>query len=130
MVAEKTNVQAVLAELREVIDERERLAQEDRTLAKRRERLEGELLSFHESSGLDSLSGAGLSVHFDSAAMRCKYEPDRWTEIVRWAVESGNDFIIQRRLTDTKVLDLVENGVELPPGLTLESYTKLGIRRK
>src|SRR5688572_1521470 len=101
------NTQAVLTELRSVIDARERLAAEDRALAKRREELESSLLSFHDETGLDSLSGAGLSISFDSAAMRCKYEPDLWASIIRWAVDSGNDFIIQRRLTDAKVLDLI-----------------------
>jgi hypothetical protein len=129
MIATRT-MQNVLGELREVIDERERLATADRELSKRREALERELLAFHEDSGLDSLAGAGLSVSFDAAAMRAKYEPERWADIVRWAVTTGHDHIIQRRLTDAKVLDLIENGVELPPGLTVENYTKLSVRRK
>ncbi len=77
MVATTTgNMQGVLAALRLVIDEREKLATADKELAKEKERLEASLLSFHDESGLDSLSGAGLSVSFDGEAMRCKYEPD------------------------------------------------------
>jgi hypothetical protein len=134
MVATNTmsagSVQTTLAALRAVIDEREKLATADRELSKEKERLEASLLSFHNESGLDSLSGAGLSVSFDGEAMRAKYEPDRWAEIVKWAVSTGNDHIIQRRLTDAKVLDLIEQGVELPAGLTVENYTKLSVRRK
>lgn len=130
LTAEKTTPTTLLAELRGVIDQREELAKQDRTLAQRKEQIERALLAYHNDTGLDSLSGAGLSVSFDGDAMRAAYDPEKWKDIVRWAVESGNDFIVQRRLTDAKVIDLVKNGVELPPGLTLENYTKLSVRRK
>lgn len=120
---------ALLAELRRVIDARELLAEEDRKLSERRQQIERELLAFHEMSGLEKVAGAGVTVSFDPEAVRCNYDPERWDGIVRWAVETGNLHVIQRRLTDGKILDLVREGTELPEGLTLAPYTKISVRR-
>jgi len=38
-------------------------------------------------------------------------------------------YLIQRRLNDSKVLELVDNGVPLPDGLTIEGYDDLAFRR-
>jgi uncharacterized protein YlxW (UPF0749 family) len=130
MVAQATNVTETLRMLRQVIDEREQLAAQDKVLSERKSALEAELLNFHASTGLNSCAGAGLSVTFDDGAVRAKYDPSKWADIVKWAVSTGNDHIIQRRLTDAKVIDLIENGTALPEGLTVESYTKLSTRRK
>jgi hypothetical protein len=130
MTATKIDMSELLAGLRSVIDEREELARQDKILSERKSRIERELMQFHESTGLESCSGAGMSVTFNDDAMRAKYDPEQWPGIVKWAVESGHDYIIQRRLTDAKILDLVANGVALPEGLTLEPFVKMNIRRK
>jgi hypothetical protein len=124
------NITDVLAELRSVIDQREELSKQDRELSHRRTELERQLMGFHEQTGLENCAGAGLTVRFNPAAMRCRYEPERWNEILKWAVDTGNLHIIQRRTSDTKVIELVTNGVALPEGLTLETYTDISIRRK
>jgi hypothetical protein len=123
------NITELLTELRAIIDERERLADQDRNLSRRKSAVEASLLSFHARTGLEKLSGAGLSVTFNPAATRCRYEPDRWEGIVRWAVATGNLHIIQRRTSDAKIIDLIAEGVALPEGLTIESFTDLSVRR-
>jgi hypothetical protein len=120
----------VLENLRAVIDLRERLAALDRDLSARKQTLELALIQHHESSGVDSLSGGGVSVSFDDHAMRARYDPDRWEDIVRWAVATNNLHCIQRRLTDSRIEDLIAEGVALPDGLTLETYTRIAVRRK
>jgi hypothetical protein len=123
-------VGAVLAKLKTVRDLRSRLSDADALLGTVNQGLEKKLLDYHESSGLESLSGGGLSVSFDDSAMRAKYEPDKWPQLLAWAAQTGNEHIIQRRLTDSRVLDLVKSGVALPEGLGLESYVKISIRKK
>jgi hypothetical protein len=118
-----------LAELRQVIDAREELARQDKELSARKQALEKQLMAFHDATGLETCAGAGLTCRFDPSAMRCRYEPERWESIVKWAVETGNVHVIQRRTSDAKVIELVENGTPLPEGLTLESYTNLSVRR-
>jgi len=60
---------------------------------------------------------------------RAAYSPEKWPDIMRWCVENGHNYLIQRRLSDGKILDLVDAGVALPDGLTLEPYTDLAMRR-
>lgn len=116
-----------LERLREIIDMREQLAVTDRELSAERSQIERELDDYSKDSGLDTFKGGGMSVSF-SDAMRAKYEPEKWPDIVRALVESGNEHLIQRRLTDAKVEELALTS-GLPEGLSLESYRKISVRR-
>ena len=132
MPATTVNVATItplLEELRSVIDRREELATEDKGLAERKAEIERALLEYQKATGVEALKGGGMSVTFDADAMRAKYDPERWDAIIRWAVEQNQTHIIQRRMTDAKVIDLVNTGVALPDGLTLEPYVKLSTRR-
>lgn len=124
------NATGILTELRDILDQREELARQDKELSGRKAEIERQLIDYHDRSGLEQIAGGGLTVRFDPAATRCRYEPERWPDIVRWAVATDNVHIIQRRMTDAKILELVTNGTALPEGLTVESYTALSVRRK
>lgn len=123
------SISTILEELRAVIDEREQLSMRDSELSKRKDELEKQLLDYHGESGLQSVKGGGLTISFDDSAVRAKYDPDKWNNIIRWAVETGNEHVIQRRLTDKKCESLLKEGVAFPDGLTLENYTKISTRR-
>lgn len=60
---------------------------------------------------------------------RAKYDPEQWPAIMEELVKSGHGHIIQRRLTDAKVVEMAENGVALPAGLSLESFDNLSFKR-
>lgn len=124
------DIGTTLADLRRVKDQREELGLADAKLAKQEAALKAQLLAFHESTGLLKLADHGLTVSFNPGAMRTCYDPEKWSDIVKWAASTGHDYIVQRRLTDAKVIALVEEGVALPEGLTLESYIDISIRRK
>jgi hypothetical protein len=81
-----------------------------------------------EELGIDSASEDGVSVT-TKVKFRAKYEPELWSDIVKWAASSGLDYVVQRRLNDAKIMELVDNGVPLPQGLTVESYNDLAFRR-
>lgn len=121
---------AKLSQYRAVWDLREAIGALDKRLAAREAELESTLTRHAHDQGLESLTGGGVSVSFDPTAMRATYDPQKWRDICRWAGETGNDFIIQRRLTDAKVMSLVDAGIALPDGLGVESYTKVSARRK
>ena len=123
------NVEDLLIEYRKVIDEKEILAQQEKILNQRKHDLEFHLMAFAKSQGLESFEDDSIRVHI-SEALRIRYEPELWSEIVKWAVDSGNDYIIQRRLNDTKILELIENGTPIPEGLAVDPYTKISHRRK
>lgn len=60
---------------------------------------------------------------------RAKYAPEQWASIVAWAGETGNSHLIQRRLSDKPVMELLDAGVSLPEGLTVEAYKDIDFRR-
>lgn len=79
-------------------------------------------------SGQDKAAAHGVTVSVVEK-YRATYDPANWPQIVKWAVETGNDHIIQRRLTDAKVVELIRSGEALPWGLDAESYRDLLVRR-
>jgi len=97
-------------------------------LIDQREECRTAIMRLMVAQGTEKASAAGLTVS-TREKFRARYEPDKWPDIVRWAVESGNDHIVQRRLTDAKVLELIDNGVPLPDGLGVEAFTALDVRR-
>lgn len=122
-------VTSLLEELRGIIDERETIAARDSTLSRRKSEIEVALLSYHDATGLESVKGGGMSVSFDGDACRAKYDPEKFNEIMAWAVATGNQHILQRRLTDARIVSLIKDGVALPDGLSVEPYTKISTRR-
>jgi hypothetical protein len=117
----------LLADLRAVADIRERLAEMDGELSKRREAIEAGLRDFHETTGLDAARGGGMSVSF-SEAMRPRVDPKRWDEVFRWAVDTGNTQCLYRQTSSAKLMETIAEG-GAPPGVTVESYVKINARR-
>jgi len=81
-----------------------------------------------ESQGTEKTSAHGVTASIVTK-WRAKYTPEKWGDLVKWAAANGYDYLIQRRLTDTKVMELVDKGVALPEGLSVESYKDINFRR-
>lgn len=60
---------------------------------------------------------------------RARYEPEKWNDIFAALAASGHSHLVKRQLVDSRVMDLVDSGVPLPDGLSVEPYTDLSIRR-
>lgn len=122
----KQELDEKIALLKAAIDEGDRinaLKSENHAV---REALEREILEQLKDD--DKMSHAGLTV-YRKEKPRATYQPEKWDAIAAWAMETGNMHIIQRRLTDSRVEDLVQNGVPLPDGLAIEYVPELGTRR-
>ena len=124
------DVGSLLRQYKEVIEKMEEINLQKTQLHGERLEIEGRLRSAFETAGIDSFSdkeiGMSVTVKKD---MRAKYDPEHWDEIVRWAGATGNIDCIHRRLSDSKIKALLEEGVRFPRGLTLESYEKISYRR-
>jgi hypothetical protein len=81
-----------------------------------------------DEAGLDKVSGNGISVWLDEQAI-VKIDPDKWEDIVDSLAESGKSYLIQKRITASKLQDLIDAGEVLPEGLTLDSLPTLKHRR-
>lgn len=95
--------------------------------------LEAALMASMDQQGMTG-DGAKLSTA-DGTATRgtkwyCSYEPELWPAIVAWAVENGRTDFVQRRLSDAKILEAIDNGATLPAGVTAASKPTLSFRRK
>lgn len=93
-----------------------------------RETAKQAIMEYLREQGQDKATACGLTASVLTKD-RAKYDPAEWPNIVKWAVETGNDHIIQRRMTDAKVVELVRNGVALPWGLGVESYKEVRITK-
>jgi hypothetical protein len=119
----------LLIELRRVWDEEDGLNDRLNALGKRKAAIKALLLDYHTSSGLASFANELIGASF-KADLRARVDPEKWADLHKWAVDTGNTHIFHRRLTDTKVKELLNEGVALPEGLTLESYTAINLWRK
>lgn len=81
-----------------------------------------------EENGTEKTTAHGVTASIVTK-WRAKYDPSKWSDLVKWAATNGYDYLIQRRLTDSKVMELVDNGVELPDSLSVESYKDINFRR-
>ncbi len=94
--------------------------------------IERRIMDAMKNAGLDSdgskVSHDGLTVTLRHK-FRASYDPAKWSAIVRWAIDTNNEHIIQRRLSDRPVLELLDNGEQFPDGLTVSTYEDLDFRR-
>lgn len=94
--------------------------------------IEAEIVAKMKEAGLDN-DGAKVSANGMTVTLRHKfraaYDPAKWSQVVKWAVDTGHEYIIQRRLSDKPVLELMDNGTPLPDGLSVTSYEDLDFRR-
>lgn len=120
-----------IATLRAGLDEMDRINALKSKQQKANDYLEADILKDMAEQGMDKdgdkVSACGLTVT-RAEKQRATYSPDKWMEIGQWAFEQGIP-LIQRRLNDKVVRDLIESGVALPEGLGVEFYTELSTRR-
>lgn len=131
-VQTETTVAELLRELRAVRDQRDDLNSQLSALTEKDEALQARIKAAMTAQELNKdgakVSGEGLTATWREK-WRATYVPEKWPDIVRWAIDNGCDYIIQRRLTDAKVMSIVDSGGTLPDGLSVEAYTALDIRR-
>lgn len=122
---------SLIAALREEIDHKDTINRNLSECNARIDELESQILKLmkpEHGAAIEKMTAAGLTV-FPRMKWRARYEPEKWPDIVRWAIDNDQLHIVQRRLTDSRVQDLIDSGVVLPDGLTTEAYPELGTRR-
>lgn len=72
----------------------------------------------------EKISGSGITVILRDK-MRAVYDPSRWPEFVKWCTEHDYTHLIQRRITDSRVVELIDAGIALPEFLKVETYPDL-----
>lgn len=122
------NAGSMAARFKELQDRKDELQAQLKEVNKDIEEAEHQIGEYMAAESLDKLSANGITLYYKDKA-RARYEPEKWGELVAWAVRVGRTDLVQRRLSDAKVLELMDSGQEMPDGLTVEFYKSLEFRR-
>ena len=131
-ITENTTMNDLLGRYLELLDEKEELDALVNGIKSSLADIEGAIQNKLEAE--DQMK-AGTKVGIEGLTVRvrekrkARYDPDRWMEIVKWATDNGKEFLVQRRLNDNVVMELVDQGVPLPTGLSVRCDTGLSFRR-
>lgn len=119
----------MLADLRAVKDRKDELNAALKEENQKESEFEGEILAALEASGVDkaSLKGAGTAARV--VKWRAAYEPEQWDALVKWCAENNRTDLVQRRLADSRLLEMMDQGKELPAGVTMKPYPEVSFRR-
>lgn len=119
----------LLESLCETMGEIDELDSQTKVLKDRRRWIEGELLKQANAQGVSSFADESISVSIKEQTI-ASLDAEHFEDIVRWAVESENFGILQKRLGTRCALDLASNGESLPPGIDFDTIQKVSPRRK
>ena len=110
---------------KELLNERTRLKTEIKNLNAQLTEVETQLIQYLEQAEVESVTVEG---HRISVSSRTYYSPENWDSVFAWIVKTNSPFILQKRLNNSIVADLIEAGEEIP---TVKPFTKeqLNIRR-
>lgn len=122
----------LLARFRDIKDAKDEVNARLKDLNKREGEMESAILAAMESAGFvksgDKVSSAAGTATRQTK-WRAKYDPEKWPDIVKWCAENNRTDLVQRRLSDTRIMEIVDLGQPLPDGIEPESYTDLSFRR-
>ena len=127
---EQTRLGQLALRMRAILDGIDRVNAQLKGLKENKEHLSRQIQQEMEEAGIDSVKNneAGLTLSVKDELVP-SYDPEHFDEIFRWCANTGRHDFIQRRMSGAKVREFVENGGELPVGLTLTPMTKVAFRR-
>lgn len=127
---EQTRLGQLALQMRAILDGIDRVNAQLKGLKENKEHLSRQIQQEMEEAGIDSVKNneAGLTLSVKDELVP-SYDPEHFDEIFRWCANTGRHDFIQRRMSGAKVREFVENGGELPVGLTLTPITKVAFRR-
>jgi hypothetical protein len=114
---------ALLGEYGRVLSLLDVLSDLDRRLSELRSAQKDEFIRRAEIEGVEKFSGAGLTVTVKNKTV-VRYDPEKWDLILKSLVENGYGYCVHRQLSAAKVQELMDSGVRLPDGLSLDSSIK------
>lgn len=126
------DITELLSSYRSIKDQSDELAAQKTGLEKQMDGLERRILAAMTDAGLTaegSLVRGGGCTAARRIKWRAKIGEGQWDAFLQWATENERGYLVQKRVTDTKVMELVDAGIELPDFLSVESFEMLDIRR-
>ncbi len=130
MSEEQSKLGQLALQMRAILDGIDRVNADLKGLKENKEHLSRLIQQEMENAGIDSVknNSAGLTLSVRDELVP-SYDPEHFDEIFRWCANTGRHDFIQRRMSGAKIREYVDNGGELPLGLTLSPMTKVTFRR-
>jgi len=127
---EQSKLGQLALQMRAILDGIDRVNADLKGLKENKEHLSRLIQQEMENAGIDSVknNSAGLTLSVRDELVP-SYDPEHFDEIFRWCANTGRHDFIQRRMSGAKIREYVDNGGELPLGLTLSPMTKVTFRR-
>ena len=88
--------------------------------------IEGVLQAFLEKAGSEGIKTQYGSVYLSTKTTASLADPEAF---MTWIIANNMFDLLDRRANSTACKDYAEEHKELPPGLNLNSYTSVGVRR-
>lgn len=118
----------MLAKKKTLHDRKDELNAELTAVNKDLDSVDHRIIDALKASEQSKATANGITVSLGTT-WRASYAPEMWEGIVKWAVQNDMTYLVQRRLSDSKVMELVDRGIQLPDGLKVEGYANLSHRR-
>ena len=79
-------------------------------------------------AGIEKFTGAGITISVEDKEVAA-IDDTKWDEIMAQLIADGESHLIQRRITGSRLSDLITSGYALPEGLSLTSFPTIKHRR-
>lgn len=121
------NIGSLLTEYSECISRIQDAEAEVKRHKATQKEMQMEIMRRCEEQGVDRLVGKNISVSVtDKPVVRITGD---WEKVVNDLTEAGCSFLIQKRITASKLQEEMDNGLRLPDGVSIESVRNVSHRR-
>lgn len=117
--------------LRELLDARDELNAQLKENGNAIRQIEDRLTDYCEKVGVDQVKVDGVLSLSIKDELRISYDKDNWDGLIRWAADTGNIHIVQRRISEKPIKELMSTlGDNFPAHLfKYDEYKKVSTRR-
>lgn len=118
----------LLDEYRRLLDMSDRLGSVDRKISKAKAAAKERIIDLAAEQDVDAMVGRGISVRIkEKVVVRISGD---WNEIFKSFVDAGLGFLVQKRITATKLQDEFDAGLRLPDGVQLDEIVEVAHTRR
>lgn len=124
--AETRTAREIAQEYADVLAAREKVNAESRRIAQRLGELDREVRDWCSAQGVEAIKGSGITLRVEQKPV---VRVGDWDRALRWIVEEGLSPLVQKRITASRLQELVVGGLPLPDDLSLEEIEKVAYSR-
>ena len=126
MSQEELNNKEIITKLRSIMDEKDQIKAREKELNQEKEYMEGLLIPMMRAEGINKFSSDGIGTA--SIKPKIVYQVPDWNVIHEFIIKNNEPGLLQKRLSESKIKELLEGGIEVP-GIKKIELDKVNFRR-